>query len=451
MFLFGKIISAVVAFIMLMLPFGNNSTEKKCESRFNGTFIQSWMSSSWDDERWEKEVLNMKKAGIEYLILQCLADKASESAGGTWNVYYDSDVEALKDGVFGGDCLEIALRHCEKGGIKVFVGLNMYDDFWNEGSLSKQYGEVCSVAAQMVEDIYNKYGEKYADSLYGWYFTPEISNGLIRQINIKGTANGINTIIDSINKTDKTKPLLMSPFYSEYLSAGPVLTLANYVRLINMINFRDGDIFAPQDAVGAKWVREKNLEMTWKIYKTAVDTSKVDLKLWANCENFSSAVADAALSGIINPPKTENTVHVTETLDRFVWQMDVASKYAENIITFSYNHYYSPDAVNPAFINTYLDYLNNDYVLESEAPSAPGNMKKLQTENGIELKWDGAEDNIGIAYYRLEKDGEFLARIDMRYGWEETAFTDENGNIESSYTIETFDAAGNSTGKIVIG
>ena len=136
MFLFGKIISAVVAFIMLMLPFGNSSTERKCESRFNGTFIQSWMSSSWDDERWEKEVLNMKKAGIEYLILQCLADKSSESAGGTGNVYYDSDVEALKDGVFGGDCLEVALRHCEKGGIKVFVGLNMYDDFWNEGSLS---------------------------------------------------------------------------------------------------------------------------------------------------------------------------------------------------------------------------------------------------------------------------------------------------------------------------
>ena len=39
----------------------------------------------------------------------------------------------------------------------------------------------------------------------------------------------------------------------------------------------------------------------------------------------------------------------------------------------------------------------------------------------------------------------------MRYGWEETAFTDENGNIESSYTIETVDAAGNSTGKIEIG
>ena len=445
-----KIISALMSFIMLILPIGNNKVEKKCEPKFNGTFIQSWMTSTWDDERWEKETENMKVADIEYLIVQCLADKSSESAGGTWTVYYDTDVEAFKNAYFGGDCLEPALRHCQKAGIKVFVGLNMFDDFWNESSLEKQYGEVCAVAAEMVKDIYNKYGETYKDTLYGWYFTPEISNGLIRQINIKGTADGINTIIDSINKTDESKPLLMSPFYSEYLSAGPLLTVANYVRLLNDINFRDGDIFAPQDAVGAKWVKEKNLEMTWKVYKAAIDTCDADVKLWANCENFSSPVADSFLAGITAPPKTENTVHVTETLDRFVWQMDIASKYAENIITFSYNHYYSPDAVNSAFIDTYLDYVENGYVLENEAPSKPESFKKTQTENGIELTWDRADDNFGIAYYRIEKDGKFLARVEMYYGSEETMYLDTNGEMKITYTIEAFDAAGNSSGKVTI-
>lgn len=451
MFLIGKIISAVMAFIMLILPFGNSQSEKKCEPKFNGTFIQSWMTSSWKDERWEKETENMKEAGVEYLIVQGLADKASESVGGTWTVYYNSDVEALKNAAFGGDSLEPALRHCQKAGIKVFVGLNMFDDFWNETSLQKQYGEVCGIAAEMVEDIYNKYGETYKDTLYGWYFTPEISNGLIRQIYIKGTAEGINKIIDSINKTDESKPLLMSPYYSEYLSAGPILTLINYVRLLNKINFRDGDIFAPQDAVGAKWVKEKHLEMTWKVYKAAIDNCEADVKLWANCENFSSAVADGFLGGIINPPKTENIVSVTETLDRFVRQMDIASKYAENIITFSYNHYYSPDAVNSAFIDTYLDYIENGYVLEKEAPKAPQNIKKQQTENGVELTWDRAEDNFGIAYYRIEKDGKFLARVEMFYGWEETALTDANGTTKNTYTIEAFDAAGNSSGKVLAG
>ena len=129
--------------------------------------------------------------------------------------------------------------------------------------------------------------------------------------------------------------------------------------------------------------------------------------------------------------------------------MEVASKYAENIITFSYNHYYSPSNVKPAFINTYYDYVENGYVLEKEAPEAP-TVTKVQTGNGVELTWDEAEDNFGIAYYRLEKDGSFLARVDKYYGTEENAFTDEGGSLDSVYTIEAVDAAGNSTGKITV-
>lgn len=449
--LFGKIISVVVAFLMLTLSGQSGATEKKCDPKFNGTFIQSWMSCEWDDARWEKEIKNMKEAGIEYLILQSLADKSSEITGGTWTVYYNSDVRELEKGKFRGDSLEPALRHCKKAGIKVFVGLNMFDDFWTQGAITKQYGEVCDVAADMIQDICNKYGKAYNDTLYGWYFTPEISNGILAQMSIDGFAKGVNRIIDKINATDASKPLLISPFYSEYLSMNSVVTLANYVKFFDAVNFRDGDIFAPQDAVGAKWVSEENLEMTWELYKAAVDSCNADVKLWANCENFSSPVASSALNGITDPPKTENTVHVTETLDRFVWQMDVASRYAENIITFSYNHYYSPDTVNPAFIATYLDYVNKGYVLENDAPKAPGNFKKAKDSDGIKLTWDKAEDNIGIAYYRIEKDGKFLARVEMLRGNEKTEYIDSNGRLQSGYTITAYDGAGNCSGAVSAG
>ncbi len=434
-----KILSAVMAFIIAVLPFGNADEEKKCEPVFNGTFLQSWMSSSWDEARWDKEIENMKQAGIEYLILQDVANKGYEAEGGKWSVYYDSDLDCFEGAAFGGDVIDMALRNCEGSGIKVFVGLAMFDDFWNETALSPGYKEVCGVMADMVEEIYAKYGTY--DCLYGWYFTPEISNSIIRQIYVKGIADGVNTVIDKINETDENKPLLMSPFSSEYLAAGPMLSLASYVRIINGINFRDGDIFAPQDAVGAKWVREKNLERNWKLYKTAVDSCDADVKLWANCENFSTVVAPSVLEGILNPPATENTVYITETLDRFTWQMEVASKYAENIITFSYNHYYSPDYVNSGFIETYYDYLENGYVLESEAPTAPSEFTAEATDEGTVLNWNAAEDNIGIAYYRIEKDGKFLGRVDMVYGWEDLTFTDTGKTGE--YTITAFDCAGN--------
>ena len=450
MFTFVKMISAVLAFVMSVLPLINKAPEQKCKPEFSGTFIQSWMTCSWDDERWAEEVENMKKAGIEYLVLQSLADKGYESNGGQWNVYYDTDVDTLKDATFGGDCLEPALKHCQDAGIKVFVGLSMFDDFWNKAGGGSLYQDVCQVAGDMVEDIYNKYGEKYKDSLYGWYFTPEISNGLLCQATFNGIIKGLNHLIDRIDEVDETKPLLMSPFYSEYMSVGPVATLCSYVRFFNKVNFRDGDIFAPQDAVGAKWVREKNLEKTWKMYKAAIATCKADVKLWANCENFDGAVASATLGGVLSPKATEHKSNVTATLDHFVRQMEIASKYAENIITFSYNHYYSPSHVNPAFINTYYDYVENGYVLENKAPEIPQGLKKAQSENGVEFSWNEAVDNFGIAYYRLEKDGKFLARIDKYYGTEDNCFVDESGSIDSVYTIETVDAAGNSTGKITI-
>ncbi len=450
MFTFTKIISAVIAFLIMMLPSVKQPEEHKCKPEFTGTFIQSWMTAYWDDERWAEEAENMKKAGVEYLVLQSLADKAYKKDGGQWKVYYDTDVEALKDATFMGDCLEPALKACQDAGIKVFVGLSMFDDFWSEAGIGSLYQDVCRVAGDMVEDIYNKYGERYKDSLYGWYYTPEISNGFLCQFTLGGIIKGINHIIDRINEVDASKPLLMSPFYSEYIATGPITTLCSYVRFFNKVNFRDGDIFAPQDAIGAKWTREKSLEMTWKIYKAAFDTCKADIKLWANCENFDGAITSETLGGVLSPKITEYKSNITATLDRFVCQMDIASKYAENIITFSYNHYYSPSNVNPAFINTYYDYVEKGYVLETEAPKVPANIIKALTENGMELSWDEAEDNMGIAYYRLEKDGEFLTRIDKYYGTEENSYIDENGSKDSVYTIETVDAAGNSTGKIII-
>ena len=450
MFTFFKMISALTAFVMMLIPLQNSTSEKKCNPEFSGTFIQSWMTCVWDDARWAEEAGNMKKAGIEYLVLQSLADKAYKKEGGQWSVYYNTDVEVLKDATFGGDCLEPALKACQNAGIKVFVGLSMFDDFWSEAGLGSLYQDVCRVAGDMMEDIYNKYGEKYKDTLYGWYYTPEISNGFLCQLTLDGIIKGINHIIDRINEVDASKPLLMSPFYSEYISTGPMVTLCNYVKFFNRVHFRDGDIFAPQDAIGAKWTREKSLDMTWKIYKAAFDTCPADIKLWANCENFDGAIASETLGGLLSPKITEYKSNITATLDRFVRQMDVASKYAENIITFSYNHYYSPSNVNPAFVNTYYDYIENGYVLENEAPKAPANAKKTQKEGNVELTWDEAEDNFGIAYYRLEKDGKFLARIDKYYGTEENCFTDENANVNSVYTIETVDAAGNSTGKLVI-
>lgn len=435
-----KIISAILSFIMAILPFGNSDEQQpKCNPEFNGTFLQSWLSSTWDDERWQTEIENMEKAGIDYLILQ---DVANKSADDTWSVYYSTKLSAFDNAVIYPDVIDAALRNCKGSDIKVFIGLAMFDDFWTEGAITSQYADMCDVAAEMVNEIYNDYYAKYSENFYGWYFTPEFNNVLTNQININGLCNGLNIIIDSINETNKDLPLLLSPFYAEYLSTGPVITLVNLVRMMDKINFRDGDIFAPQDAVGAGWTSEKNLERNWKMYYEAVKACDADIKLWANCENFTLAFADTAFDGIITRPATENSEVITSTLDRFVRQMMIASKYAENIITFSYNHYFSPEIAKSCYIETYLDYVKNGYVLENEAPEAVTDLKK-ENENGVKLSWNASKDNFGIAYYKIMKNGDFLARVEMCLNNPPLEYFDADGTAGDEYTIFAYDAAGN--------
>lgn len=52
--LIPKIISAVMAFIISLMPIGSDEPQQKCSPEFSGTFLQSWMSSSWDDARWRQ-------------------------------------------------------------------------------------------------------------------------------------------------------------------------------------------------------------------------------------------------------------------------------------------------------------------------------------------------------------------------------------------------------------
>ena len=163
-----RIITCIALFICPM------PAEKKCAAEFNGT---------------------MKEAGIKYLIIQDVAHKASD---GTWTVYYNSNLDTFSGATFGAaDVVESALRNCEGSGIKVMIGLGLYDEWWTKSGFGRDYSELCNVSADMIEEIYNKYVSKYPDAFYGWYFTPEMSNGPLVKLSSPFIAKGVNVIIDA--------------------------------------------------------------------------------------------------------------------------------------------------------------------------------------------------------------------------------------------------------------
>ncbi len=424
-----KVISTVLAFVMALLS--TAMPERKCDPVYTGTFLQSWMSCYWTEDRWAEEVDNMENVGIKYLILQ---DTANLLDDGTWEVFYDSDLDVFQNAEYVQDVVASALNACEGTGIQVFAGLAMFNDWWTTAGISADYSVVCDVMADMVTEMTAKYSNH--DNFYGFYFTPEISNTVNMDLTLNSIIKGVNTVIDAV---PDDIPMMLSPYFSNYLSLSSVLTAeANWTKLIKKVHFRDGDIFAPQDAVGAQWIKESDLKKVWKMYRTAVDSAEVDLKLWANCENFILARAGGLGSGILTPPETLNTSSVPCTIDRFARQLDIASRYAENIITFSYNHYHSPSYVNPAFEKTYLDYVKNDYVVETEKPTAPEN---LQNDNGM-LTWTQSQDNMGISHYLIYRNKKAVAYIESQSDLEYTI--DDNAD----YSIEAVDAAGNVSDRV---
>lgn len=414
--------------------------ERKCDPVFNGTFLQSEMSCKWDSERWAKEVAVMQQDGIEYLILQ---DIANMDASGNWVCYYDSNVAALKNAKIPADVVKDALEACKDSDIKVFIGLSMYDNFWTTSTLSSEYSRVCAVAADMIADIYGKYKSAYPDTLYGWYFTPEINNIVNCSVLFDRAIAGFNTVLDKAHQTDASMPVLLSPFTSNYLSLGKINALTLWVKLFKQAHFNDGDIVAPQDAVGAAWIDEEDLQTVWEMYSIAASYCKADIELWGNCENFDLAIAPSALNGLLTRPTSENVESVTATLDRFTRQMDIASRYCDNIITFSYNHYFSPEYVKGFYMETYHDYINNGFVLENECPTAPESFTKTQSDSGTVLTWEPSHDNFGIAYYRILKNGEFFTRVEMYKLDCALSVIDESGKAKDVYTIVACDAAGN--------
>ena len=334
-----RILCSFLSLLFSVLHLTNAPTPPETKPVVSGSFLQAWYCADWDAARWDAETAWMKEAGLDTLILQSLA---SFKNGEAESVYYVSDLPVFS-GASAADVLSPALAACKKAGIKVFVGLADFDGWWDLAGLSPDYKKVCGVMTDMMREIYARYAADFGETLYGWYFPPEIDNIPQMKLSIALIADGLNGVLDTATSLDSGMPVLLSPYFSEKYAVPSVLaTLPMWQTFFAKARFRDGDIFCPQDAVGAGWTSEKNLEKVWRMYRAAVDSCVSDVRLWANCECFTSTDAG----------------NVPAPFDRFVRQLAAAAPYVEGFVAFSFNHFYSP-FVSPEGYEAYLSYLHS--------------------------------------------------------------------------------------------
>ena len=356
-----KMISLLAAAVLAMpaaLPMKADCAERP--SKFTASFIQGWYCSEWNESRWSEEFMAARDAGFDSLIIQSVFDIIR--SGGTADGASERDPSAYTSTEYRcfyptsyspeynyGDTLECALRAAEKCGIKLWIG-TLYDEMWWKygwgepddyfRDWSASNGKSC---ADIIEEIWERYGEKYGDQIAGWYYPNEIWN---IDSACAGTDSGeyaeligksIGCSVDMIEKLCPEKPLMISPFYNPEISSS-----AQYSSFISDIvtvsGLRPVDVYAPQDCGGSGYSEEVIREWI-AAQKEAVGGR---MRFWVNNECFDKESAPMSIGTL------SSNYYSTSDL-------------AEKNILFSWDHYYASDnSLSEEFAGFSMDNIMGD-------------------------------------------------------------------------------------------
>jgi hypothetical protein len=318
----------------------------------SGGFIYPSMTVDWDDDRWLKELMMMRDAGMEYLVFMGLAVTRKDG----WNtVLYPSVLPEL-EGFEKYDVLEICLRNCRKAGIKLILDTYYDDRWWDYGweydeTFRDWFLPTRRLANLICDELLSMYGG-YDDVIFAWYWHPEIWNVTIQNkswyLDIVAEAMSIN--LDHYSRVTPGKPFLLSPFVNTVLTGASAAGLREqWAELIRKTAFRPGDILCPQDCVGTNKMPfdddGETLKEWTQAYLDAISDAGKPLVFWTNNECFQEVAG-------------KEDVFETCPIDRLIRQIEVTAPLSEKNITFAYAHYYSPYIVDPKHHDAYRRYLS---------------------------------------------------------------------------------------------
>ena len=360
-----------------------------------GNFMQPGTFKGYSVDKLKSHLQTMYDVGIDILILQWSFENTSE---GVTSVYYDASFESAdKASLYndsGKNLLGNILKAAEEVGVKVFVGLNNNDEWWQKGVNDKAWLTAqTEIGVEGAKQIYDTYKELYPNAFYGWYFVFEFYNMNATQAMLENAAYLLNGFRDELTKLDDSMPMMLSPFIS---SSGPDAekTGEMWKNVFAMTNFLEGDIFCCQDSVGAGHITIDQLDGYYKAIKAAVDTKK-GLRFWANNEDFNQAVWGTA------------------PLDRFVKQMEISHPYVEAHITFAYSHYQHPDMGKMGYHQAYKTYYETGKLPETTLTAPEVSYELDEAGGAVTVSGTLQNPDKTLQGFRIFKNGEEVQTIDL--------------------------------------
>lgn len=390
-----------------------------------GTFIQNYLVAKWDDAKWQSEFAYLKRAGMHQIVFAPTLD------GKSHETEYPSAIAGTT--APRGDLVDRLLRNAKKAGFTVFLGLNVHDDWWQAVAQDRKWllGQM-EIGNQVADELYHRYRAKYPKTFVGWYWVWEADN--YRFIDPKHRellAAALETNVKHLKQLDPKMPVMLCPFMNWTLGK-PQQFADTWTYVFQNTSLGKGDIFAPQDCVGAGGLKMDNF-LEWM--KAMADATKVKpgLRFWTDAETFDQRDWSPA------------------PLKRFVSQLRQVQPIVEQSITFAYSHYYSPNNVNPAYQKAFEQYVRTG-LLDSTIPPAPSGLKLVSKEGKVVLEWLSGKSRNGDLGYEILRNGKTLGKVqvpkNVRHQAEVVSYTDSKPEEGATYTVRAFDVIGNESAQV---
>jgi len=425
-----KIIVFIVGLLFFMVGCSSSNSSEKQENgglstpRFCGSFLQPWLSSDWDMARWEQEMNMLKNAGIQYLIY-----------GPAWSMDINGQIATCYPSkLFNSSVQNASIDKClasaQKYGIKIVLGLNFNDKWWNSTVSADWLVSQMNIGNSVADELLSLYKSKYGDTMYGWYWVWEVDNvNWISNDRQVALINALNTNLGHLSSVSPNMPLWLSPFMNEKAGGLDADGYKKFwINIFAQTNFRKGDVFVPQDCVGAGGLELSSVPAWFSKLKQAVDT-KPGLKFWGNVETFISPYG------------------VSAPLSRVVEQLKAEKPYVEDFISFAYDHYNSPLIVHKDYNDSYIYYCNKGVLPLLPTPQPVKSVTVSKDGDGVKVSWV-ADDFVQAAGYNIYRDGMLIMMLQQRGGYYPTEYVDKQSSAAGNYEVSVYNAVGNESSKI---
>lgn len=421
----------IAIFIFTFIYFNSPLRSSKNYPIVTGSFIQLDMTQHWDNAHWKKELSYLKDNKMRYIVIT----NVSQTQGNITETCYKNNIAGYKK-IYGNvDPVELCLKNAENLNLKVFIEPNFNSDWWqipadNYLWLNSQMERSNIIA----DDLYKKYHSKYPDAFYGWYFPYEIDNSRFNKTSEFGNlANAINIHLNYLDSKGEHLPVLLSPFMNSSAGTSKEYS-ANWQYLFSKTNFKSGDIFCPQDCVGSGRLNLDEVNSWYTSLRKAVD-KKPGMLFWANAESFDYVNNSSTL------------------LNRFLKQLTLESPCVDNIICFSYSHYYSPDNIDSGFNEAYSYYVKKGKLPDKKLDNPQDLAVAIIEKNKFKITWSSPKHTDNICGYEIYRDNILISRImvQRKYGGNPKEFSKTiidtpllKQNIKfHTYTVKSLGFSGN--------